>query len=279
MKNGFYATYRCKNKVKDKRSINLSVFLNSLLADNHHLQVGSNYLYIHKIDGKTFLFTKTNDKSLVQKINRSKASVEDIKNSLADDESLGFPSFLFVEGDTIGFARTVFGPTTSDLTDFLIGKGMSLSSGERVQIEPLMRGTTKDDVMHMHFIGRTTVKVEAKLPVFGDILKVLGATDIEGELFDSLDIVIKPKFKRDIKKVAKDIIFNPSPQFSDISLRAKDEAGDILTEHYLSEKGHLSAPLNKVTNAEIAEEMAYCYARMKSDILECFKRQVGKVKD
>ncbi|EGX26664.1 hypothetical protein BSEG_04690, partial [Phocaeicola dorei 5_1_36/D4] len=82
----------------------------------------------------------------------------------------------------------------------------------------------------MHFIGRTTVKVEAKLPVFGDILKVLGATDIEGELFDSLDIVIKPKFKRDIKKVAKDIIFNPSPQFSDISLRAKDEAGDILTE-------------------------------------------------
>ncbi|REQ45435.1 protein rexA, partial [Mycobacterium tuberculosis] len=178
MKNGFYATYRSKNKGKDKRSINLSVFLNSLLADNHHLQVGSNYLYIHKIDGKTFLFTKTNDKSLVQKINRSKASVEDIKNSLADDESLGFPSFLFVEGDTIGFARTVFGPTTSDLTDFLIGKGMSLSSGERVQIEPLMRGTTKDDVMHMHFIGRTTVKVEAKLPVFGDILKVLGATDI-----------------------------------------------------------------------------------------------------
>lgn len=86
MKNGFYATYRSKNKGKDKRSINLSVFLNSLLADNHHLQVGSNYLYIHKIDGKTFLFTKTNDKSLVQKINRSKASVEDIKNSLADDE-------------------------------------------------------------------------------------------------------------------------------------------------------------------------------------------------
>ncbi|EEI22897.1 hypothetical protein, partial [Lactobacillus fermentum] len=65
-------------------------------------------------------------------------------------------------------------------------------------------------------------------------------------LFDSLDIVIKPKFKRDIKKVAKDIIFNPSPQFSDISLRAKDEAGDILTEHYLSEKGHLSVGTERV---------------------------------
>ncbi|WP_460413819.1 hypothetical protein [Staphylococcus aureus] len=39
MKNGFYATYRSKNKGKDKRSINRAVFLNSLLADNHHLQV------------------------------------------------------------------------------------------------------------------------------------------------------------------------------------------------------------------------------------------------
>ncbi|EEI77871.1 hypothetical protein HMPREF0308_1853, partial [Corynebacterium striatum ATCC 6940] len=37
----------------------------------------------------------------------------------------------------------------------------------------------------------------------GDILKVLGATDIEGELFDSLDIVIKPKFKRDIKRLPR----------------------------------------------------------------------------
>lgn len=71
-----------------------------------------------------------------------------------------------------------------------------------------MRGIIKDDVMHMHFIGWIMVKVEAKLSVFGDILKVLGAIDIEGELFDLLDIVIKLKFKRDIKKVAKDIIFN-----------------------------------------------------------------------
>lgn len=71
-----------------------------------------------------------------------------------------------------------------------------------------MRGIIKDDVMYMYFIGRITVKVEVKLFVFGDILKVLGVIDIEGEFFDLLDIVIKLKFKRDIKKVVKDIIFN-----------------------------------------------------------------------
>jgi len=71
-----------------------------------------------------------------------------------------------------------------------------------------MRGIIKDDVMYMYFIGWIMVKVEVKLFVFGDILKVLGVIDIEGEFFDLLDIVIKLKFKRDIKKVVKDIIFN-----------------------------------------------------------------------
>lgn len=65
MKNGFYAIYRSKNKGKDKRLINLFVFFNFLLADNYYLQVGFNYLYIYKIDGKIFFFIKINDKSLV----------------------------------------------------------------------------------------------------------------------------------------------------------------------------------------------------------------------
>jgi len=277
MKTGFYAVYRSKDKGKHKTSLGLLKFIKSLSGGKTSLSLGNNYLYIHSIGDKTFLFTKTNDKSLVQKINKSNASVEDIKSSLAEDESLGFPSFIFIEGDIIGFARTIYGPTTSDLADFLTGNGMHIDGNEKLQVEPLMRGTTKDDVMKMHFIGRTTVKVEASSGVFGDILKTLGAKEVEGELFDSIEIVIKPKFKRDIKGLAKELVSNPNPQFSDISLRAKDEAGDILTDHYLSEKGHLSASLDKATNAEIAEEITYCFIRMKPAILQSFERQIGKL--
>ncbi|WP_202303730.1 protein rexA [Dryocola clanedunensis] len=275
MKTGFYAVYQGKGK--SKLSLGLHDFIHPLLKEGNNLKIGDNYLYIHKIDDKTILFTKTNDKSLVQKINKTKSSVEDVKNSLADDESLGFPSFIFMDGDVIGFARTIYGPTTSDLVDFLIGKGMLVDAGTKIKIEPLMRGTSKGDVMKMNFIGRTTVKVEAKSTTFGDILKTLGAKDIEGELFDSIEIVIKPKFKRNIKKLTQDIVSNPNPQFSDISMRAKDEAGDILADHYLSEKGHLSASIERVKNAEIAEEMSYCFLRMKASILSSLERQVGKI--
>ncbi|MGP0904946.1 protein rexA [Serratia sp. CY76391] len=279
MKTGFYAAYHSKDKGRHKSSLGLQDFIQTLMDGNNFLSMGNNYLFIHEIDEKTFLFTKTNDKSLVQKINKSNASIEDIKSSLAEDESLGFPSFIFIDGDVVGFARTIYGPTTSDLTDFLMGRGMLADGDTRLHFEPLMQGTTKDDVMKMHFIGRTTVKVEANSFAFGDILKTLGAKDIESELFDSLEIVIKPKFKRNIKELTKEIVSNPNPQYSDVSLRARDEAGDILADHYLSEKGHLSASLDKVTNAEIAEEIAYCFIRMKPAILESFNRQVGKLKD
>ncbi|MGG2141210.1 protein rexA [Symbiopectobacterium sp. RP] len=275
MKIGFYAFYSQKNKSKDKSGIKMLDFLLHQATHSNSLSHGADYLYLHNIDNKTFLFTKTNDNSLIQKINRSSASIEDIKKSLADDESLGFPAFVFVDEDVIGFARTVYGPTTTDLIDFLHGKNIAIEDGSKVQLEPLMKSTTKKDVMTMSFIGRTTVKIESNTTIFVDIMRALGAKDIEDELFDSIEVIIKPKHRRDIKSATRDIVNNPNPPYSEISMRAREEAGDILSEHYLSEKGHLSAIIEKATNAEIAEEMSYCFTRMKSSIVSCFNRQIG----
>jgi len=70
MKTGFYAVYRSKDKGKHKTSLGLLKFIKSLSGGKTSLSLGNNYLYIHSIGDKTFLFTKTNDKSLVQKTSR-----------------------------------------------------------------------------------------------------------------------------------------------------------------------------------------------------------------
>ncbi|EKN3828365.1 TPA: protein rexA [Yersinia enterocolitica] len=279
MKMGFYAAYAEAKKGKSKHEVNLLNFINNKITSNggHSLDCGSHFLYMHRIDDKNLLFTKTNDRNLIQKINKSKASVEDIKGSLAADESLGFPSFVFIDGDVVGFARTMYGPTTSDLTNFVIAKKIPTPINSTVHIEALMRGTTEADVMAMQFIGRTTVKVEAGTGVFDGVLKLLGAKEIESELFDSIEVIIKPKFRRDIKTLTKDIVSNQDKSYSDVSMRAKEEAGDILAEHYLSEKGHLSVNLEKSTNAEIAEEISYCFTRMRVTIMDSFNRQIGDI--
>lgn len=274
MKTGFYAAFLSKDK--KKHSMGLHAILTDISKKNNSLQIGGSYIFIHLIDDKTFLFTKTNDSNLIQKINKSTSSIEEIKNSLADDESLGFPSFVFVDNDIVGFSRTMYGPTTSDLSDLIKNNGTG-SNGEKIVIEPLMQDTSKSDVMTMDFIGRTTVKVEANTNLFRDALNLLGTQDIDEELLDCLEIVIKPKRKRNIKDLTKAIVSNPSPKYADVSFRGKNEAGDVLTEHYLSEKGHLHATINKSTNADIAEEIKYCFIRMKPRILDCLSRQVGAI--
>ncbi|MBK0001436.1 protein rexA [Erwinia sp. S38] len=279
MKIGFYAAYAEDGK-KNKYSIDVLSFLLQKITQSQQISLDCNdyYLYLHLIDPKTILFTKTNDSNLIQKINRSKSSVEEIRKSLASDESLGFASFIYFDDSIIGFARSMYGPTTSDLICILSKEKMPIPASTKIIVEPLMRGTTKADVQKMHFIGRTTVKVEASSGLSEGILKLLGAKNIEGELLDSLEIVIKPKFKRNIKSLTKEIVNNPNKQYSDVAMRAKDEAGDVLADHYLTEKGHLSATIHKATNAEIAEEIEYGFARMKKNILEVFANQVGKLK-
>ncbi|EBM0566559.1 protein rexA, partial [Salmonella enterica] len=195
---------------------------------------------------------------------------------LAADETLGFPSFIYINKNTIGFCRTTYGPTIHDLIIFLTEKGLNTSEDSKITLEPIMRSTTKEDVMKMYYIGRTTVKVEAGTGIFNGILNFLGAKEIEGELFDSLEVIIKPKYKRDIKNLTQDIV-NNDENLSDISMRAKEEAGDILTDHYLSEKGHISSEIEKSTNEDIANEMHSCFTRMKGDINRNLKRQIGVI--
>ncbi|EDW1732907.1 protein rexA [Salmonella enterica subsp. enterica] len=277
MKVGFYAAYtETRLNKKEKFSINMLKFLMEKSKNDNNLNYGVEYLYVHKINNKTFLFTKTKDKNLIKKINKSKQSVEDIKKSLAADEVLGFPSFIYINKNTIGFCRTTYGPTIHDLIIFLIEKGLNISEDSKITLEPIMRSTTKEDVMKMYYIGRTTVKVEAGTGIFNGILNFLGAKEIEGELFDSLEVIIKPKYKRDIKNLTQDIV-NNDENLSDISMRAKEEAGDILTDHYLSEKGHISSEIEKSTNEDIANEMHSCFTRMKGDINRNLKRQIGVI--
>lgn len=278
MKIGFYGIYSQASS-KDKYSLDALNFLSqkSSITGSIAINSGSYYLYMHPIDSDTFLFTKTNDSNLIQKINKSNSSVEEIIKSLATDELLGFASYVYIHGDIMGFARSMYGPTTSDFAFFLKELQIPLNAGANISVEPLMRATTKADVLKMHFIGKTTVKVEATTGLSAGILTLLGAKDIEEELLDSIEIVIKPKPRRNIKNLTKDIVSNPAKQFSDIGMRAKDEAADIMTDHYLSEKGHLSAKIVRSTNSDVADEIKFTFLRMKQNLNDTFIKQIGNL--
>ncbi|NHB94473.1 protein rexA [Photorhabdus cinerea] len=277
MKINFYAIYSQNQRTKDKYKLDLLDLLNKKIIEpkSHALDCETHHLYLHRIDDKTFLFTKTSDSELIKKINRSNSSVKDIRDSLTEDESLGFPSFIFIDGNVMGFASSMYGPRTRELAEFVKNKNLIQHKHHYMVAEPLMRDMSKDDALKMDFIGRTTLRVETGNRICSEILKGLGCKKIEEELLDGLEIIIKPKRNKDIKGITKDIITNKNNSFSDVHIKAREEAADILTEYYLSGKGHLGANLYKASNADVAEEIQYCFIRMKTSIIKSFDQTLG----
>lgn len=274
MKLNFHAVY-AEDKEFKKYSIDLKRQINNTIisAKKYGLE-GSDYnLYMHRISDHSFLFTKTNDGELIKKINKKTSSIEDIRKSLASDESLGFPSFLFINDDVIGFASTIYGPSIRELKDFLCQK-ININNDMTLFFEPLIRNISSKETEKMVFIGRTTLKTEADTATFKKVLAAFGIGEIREELYNGLEVIIKPQKNKDIKAMASDIINNPDNQFSDVHIRAKEHLGDQLTDFYLSGQGVISANIKKTTNAELSMEMENCYERNKNAIMKAFDESI-----
>ena len=134
-----------------------------------------------------------------------------------------------------------------------------------------MRDLSKDDALGMQFIGRTTLRVESGSKLFDPLLRATGIKDIEEELLEGIEITIKPKRTRNISDMAKQLILNADENHSDILIKGREQAADLLTDYYLSNKGHLAANLYKSANEDIAEEMETCFIRMKAVIIKSYK--------
>ncbi|HCT1710696.1 protein rexA [Proteus mirabilis] len=273
MKVSFWAYYAQNTKTQGKRSIDLSGIINEKIIDtsSHAMNCGDYFTYMHPIDIKTFLFTKTSDSDLIKKINQTNNSIKDIRDSLASDELLGFPSFLFIDQGILGYASSFMGPKIRELSDFAKSKNL-IEEDENLILEPLMKGTSKNDALKMNFIGRTTLRVESGNPLTRALLRLVGVQNATDELLSGIEIIIKPQKAKDIKHLTKEIINNNYDQIDDISIKAKNSAADILTEYYLDGKGHLGINLpKKVSNAEIANEIYTAFIRLKPAIMESYK--------
>ena len=276
MKLSFNAIYASNKKTGKIIPLDLLKLLSEqvITAKNHSQQIEDYFVFAHHISGGSFLITKTFDSDLVKKINRKTLSVDEIRSSLSSDESLGFPSFLYINGNVVGFAKTMYGPSIRELMLYITARCI-VPEGYKLAIEPLMRDITKDDAMNMQFIGRTTIRVESASRLLGPVLRTLGAQSIDEELLEGIEITIKPKRMRNIKGVAKEIIDNIDEHHESILLKGKEEAADLLTEFYLSNKGQISASLYRSSNEDLASEMVTCYTRMKPIIVQCFSDMFG----
>ena len=213
-----------------------------------------NRLYLFKVTSFVYLFIMTRNEELVKAINSKQMSHEDICNRLDGDENLGFSSYIYVDRFFYGIGSSMYGPRNTVFIDFinqiLDKANFSLYKFDSV---PLPTLATRQEILSMPFIGRTTIEIDSNSSISAQITGLFGGDINE---IDSFEVTIKPKNRKKINNTFRAIC----QRFSDEELkkyvvRAKEDLEDTLKDFYITGNGYASDIINQKRESEICFDM------------------------
>lgn len=207
---------------------------------------GDEHLYLFPASRDIYLFVMTRSKEVIKKINTNTLSVNEIYDLLEQGEQLGFTSYVYFQQNFIGFASTMFAPKITAFTNLIdtIFEKLGIENYKFIT-EVFIHQATKEEILRLPFIGRTTIKIDKENNFATDILNTMGVTIEDTSELNSFEIVITPKSRKNIKPIVKKFITNIESQgLEKFIVKAKDELQDNLIDLYLVGKGAISELIN-----------------------------------
>lgn len=205
------------------------------------LKYNDENLYLnHSIDG-LFVFLMTRSNEIIKKINSQNLSVDDLNNLFKQDEHLGFASYVMFKECYFSFGSTMLAPKFSILTQFINDILISLNIKDfSFEIEPLLHQATKQEILKMSFLGRTTIEISKPDKFWRDIAAQIGLSKDDMTDISSLEIVLKPKPRKNISSAVKHVLDKLGKEKhkpDKFIVKAKNELQPQLTELYLAGQG------------------------------------------
>ena len=154
--------------------VNETLYLNSVATLlRKYVQHGNSKLRSSFVNGSgdsIFLFRRTpnfyalvvtKDNEIIKKINSDSVTYEDIRNDLEANERIGFASYIFIDKDHYAIASTVQGPKNKTFVDFMNQLLDKLHINAEFRSSPFSSQVTRDEVLTLDFIGKTTFEMQA----------------------------------------------------------------------------------------------------------------------
>lgn len=233
--------YALQNKKSgDKYKIDIRTFLDNFTSSsnvklkNSIKYMGDN-LYLFKEDKDFYLFLRTRNDEIIKTIKAGKMEVQDIYSRLSKDERLGFASYIYFSKNFCSFATTQSGPKTTALSELVESLLQIVKlKNYRFLLIPMPTEITQNEAFQFNIIGRTIIELSPEHSFFKELLKTLG---IAGHYIEGLEVVIKPKIKRNIKddfeKLIKKLSNENLTGIKKIMFKAKNDIEESLREFYL----------------------------------------------
>jgi len=267
MKISYYKVFEQKENANNDKKETIDVNFKKIVDKIIKEQQAYSSEFIAKVLKNVYVFVKINSTDLIKKINKQNLSVTEIQSILDKDESIGFSSYFIIKNNIIGYGPTLLSAKINRFDNYINSSYMDASNG-RIVFEPICKNVTAETAMTLKYIGKTTVKVEAK---GSKVLKFLGVSGVNEELLDCLEIVIKPKRGKNIKKLTQSLITKDMSEVEMIKFMAKEEMADHAVELYLDEN-ILCDHIDHKVSSQIPFAMENKYQDSKQTIKKLLKK-------
>lgn len=221
-------------------------FKNRFIHNDEHL-----YL-IHHV-GDVFYFLTTRSTELVKRVNTASISVEEIESLLEQDEQLGFSSYLILKEDHFGFAATIFAPKIDTFASYInnLFEALGIFQWKFVP-RALLYQATRAEALGFSHVGRTTIELSKENSFVQDMLATVMADTTDSVELEGVEIVLKPKLRRNIKPTVEKFLDKiPDDGVERMIIKAKEEAGSMMSDLYLVGQGAISDKIDKTNEIRI----------------------------
>lgn len=220
-------------------------------------------LYLIRVSKNFYLFIQTKNSEIVRAIQNNSINIQatDIAEKLNADESLGFASYVYIDGNKplFSFGAKVLSPNITAFSFYVSQLLISLGIRDyKFCLNPIKSQLSKDDVHKLNFIGRTTIQINSEGSTLKEIMNALNGNpqQINLEEIEGLEITLKPKRRKDINNQLACIISNVADkELEKIKIRARANLEDGLADYYYSKDGLVSDFCGEETDALIEQKM------------------------
>lgn len=213
-----------------------------------------------------YYFVKTKDQEIIRKIDREELTVSDIKEKLAEEESIGFAAYVYFTEKLICFVPTLYAPTLNELGEYLNELFLKLQVQLNMHITIMADQTTVHEAQSLKLIGRSAIEIDSRSKLFRGVidaignLRVGGQYDLDTSILGSIEIIFKPARRGiGIQQVISPLLSEDNLcGVKKFNLRAKEELEERLSDYYIMSKGALSdlIDLKDKSDSSIASSIA-----------------------
>ena len=222
-------THFCKNELPE--------FKNTFMHEDEFMCLSQS-----TADANSFLFALTKDKEVVSFIKKTNPSAFSSLDSVlpSNDEMIGFTSYLYLGiCNCIAIAGRTYSPKYGLVGEFVQHYLSEKQLGEKYsfKLEALVREESKEQLLKMEFIGKTSIRVRTQTSAIKHLLNFATASDPTPDL-QYIDVTLSPVRGKNIKDQLVNLLGNVSDSdLLRIVAKAKSEVSAQLQDIYVFAKG------------------------------------------